>query len=198
MKLKDIFSQNTNKAGWLKTFKKLGADNEVLKKLSKEIDSGGGNNSGGGAAETPRSYYKMKFDVLEEFDISFKEMMREVYPLLAALDNINIVVNGRNETVELDISYLWAAEDQTLRNFIGYISSNNTKNWSIGGHSDNGISISYCGKTNSIGLKERYIDFEVLSSTSSRDEAEENYNEYLGLVFEEITKEEYESQLTIK
>ena len=46
MKLKDIFSQNTNKIGWLKTFKKLGADNEVLKKLSKEIDDAG-NNTGG-------------------------------------------------------------------------------------------------------------------------------------------------------
>ena len=46
MKLKDIFSQNTNKIGWLKTFKKLGADNEVLKKLSKEIDNAG-NNTGG-------------------------------------------------------------------------------------------------------------------------------------------------------
>lgn len=45
MKLKDIFSQNTNKAGWLKTFKKLGADNEVLKKLSKEIDNAGNNNN---------------------------------------------------------------------------------------------------------------------------------------------------------
>lgn len=46
MKLKDIFKQDTNKAGWLKTFKKLGADDEIIKGLSKEIDNaGGGNNS---------------------------------------------------------------------------------------------------------------------------------------------------------
>lgn len=103
-----------------------------------------------------------------------------------------------NETFEADITYLYTGEDQTLRNFTGYFSSNNTKNYSILGLSDNGISIRHHGKTNSIGLKERYIDFEVISGTSSRDEAEENYNEYLGLIFEEITKEEYESQLTIK
>lgn len=49
MKLKDILKINTNKIGWLKVFKKLGADNETMKfvndNVGKESSNDGGGNS---------------------------------------------------------------------------------------------------------------------------------------------------------
>lgn len=50
MKLKDILKINTNKIGWLKVFKKLGADNETMKFVNDNVgkessDDGGGNSN---------------------------------------------------------------------------------------------------------------------------------------------------------
>lgn len=42
MKLKDILKTDTDNTGWLKTFKKLGADREMLQYVNNNISKGGG------------------------------------------------------------------------------------------------------------------------------------------------------------
>lgn len=57
MKLKDILKTDTDNKGWLRVFKKLGADAEMLKYVNENISkSGGDGESGEGAKEY---YYRL-------------------------------------------------------------------------------------------------------------------------------------------
>ena len=58
MKLKDILKTDTDNKGWLRVFKKLGADAEMLKYVNENI-----NKSGGGGEGVKEYYYKVVGDV---------------------------------------------------------------------------------------------------------------------------------------
>lgn len=59
MKLKDILKTDTNKIGWLKVFKKLGADNETMKFVNDNV---GKESSGGGSSKYSPRYFNIDFE----------------------------------------------------------------------------------------------------------------------------------------
>lgn len=198
MKLKDIFSQNTNKVGWLKTFKKLGADNEVLKKLSKEIDNAENNAGGSEVVETPRSYYKIRQEFLEENNATVGQTVSMVTQMVHSLDLGYLILTHKNEyNFEIDISWSYVNLEFTANQFIGYFSILNAKNHPSIIYKDYDFESN--GVVNGIGLQERYYCIiKEENPDISYEDFTEMWNEEIGKMFEEITKEEYESQLTIK
>lgn len=87
MKLKDILKTDTDNTGWLKTFKKLGADREMLQYVNNNITK-----EGGGDVNKKYGYYKISpdiFDVINEDRIELVSFIIEVSRFVA-----NIELNG--------------------------------------------------------------------------------------------------------
>lgn len=86
MKLKDILKTDTDNKGWLRVFKKLGADAEMLKYVNENISK-----SGGGGEGVKEYYYKV---------VGGEEIIGQIGPTLNMLNLKSVVVSTyKNETV---------------------------------------------------------------------------------------------------
>ena len=118
-----------------------------------------------------------------------------LFDILVLIDSYSWILyfSPRDQYFEVSGCLLSCFFDQAIEQFIGYFCTYNDKNYTYIASKDQGIV--YRGKINERGLKNRFIETFVTIEGMSYEEAEEYVNM---LCIEEITKEEYESQLTIK
>lgn len=100
MKLKDILKTNTNKIGWLKVFKKLGADNETMKFVNDNV----GKESSGGGSDIKYYYYicdtGFPIDLIETINIS-------IMPITSILIQLNgSDINNIEGVVKTNLSFI--------------------------------------------------------------------------------------------
>lgn len=88
MKLKDILKTDTDNTGWLKTFKKLGADREMLQYVNNNISKGGG-----GDVNKKYGYYRIIPDIFDIVSEGRSAIITVCIELLKFVGNIEL--NGR-------------------------------------------------------------------------------------------------------
>lgn len=152
----------------------------------------------GGSAETPRSYYKIRQEFLEENNATVGQTLRGLSEMLSSLDNVYFILN-HSDVYNFEIDHIWCYIDEEFaaKQFTGYFSTLNSKNYPLIHYKD--YDFESGGVVNGIGLQERYYCIIKQENPDiSYEDFTEMWNEEMGKMFEEITKEEYESQLTIK
>ena len=89
MKLKDILKTDTDNTGWLKTFKKLGADREMLQYVNNNISKEGGGNSLASKLKSRKVCWKLDNEKLtDETFNQLKLILTEIlanYPLYSSI-----------------------------------------------------------------------------------------------------------------
>lgn len=179
MKLKDILKTDTDNKGWLRVFKKLGADAEMLKYVNENISKSGG--SGGQGAK--EYYYKVQDDVnLNTFILQFCNIKRAICAFRLETGE-ELVYKETAIWHYLDVNNISSPRAFVINDEEPIVVTQPDSNARI--------QASYLAKGNLINRIIQYVTI-----IGGQNLTEEQAQDIIEPFIQEITKEEYESLIT--
>ena len=185
MKLKDILKTDTDNKGWLRVFKKLGADAEMLKYVNENISKSGG---GGGEGGVKEYYYRFKDTAVPEM-VAYATAICHIISIIKE-DGGKFIENSQTFNI---MNTITSTMDNNVIRFIAF------KYIDIEVYDINvPVDVPVIDKSGLGNLNERLYNFFMNNENGNNEERYNQFKYGFELTFEEITKEEYESLITYK